>query len=193
MIRELRTAAVALLLMTILTGVAYPVGVWCLAQALFPVAANGGALPGGKGAALVGQAFTAPGYFWPRPSATEPAPYNALAGAASNLGPSNPALAEAVRARVAAARAANPRASGDVPADLVTASGSGLDPHLSPAAAAFQVARVAEARGIPEADVRALVARFTEGPTLGILGAPRVHVVRLNLALDQLRGAEGAP
>lgn len=193
MIRELRRAAVAFLIMTLLTGVLYPFAVWGVAQTLFPVAANGSALPGGRGSALIGQSFSGSKYFWPRPSATSPSPYVATAAGATNLGPSNPALADLVRARVAEVRAANPGSTGPVPADLVTTSGSGLDPHISPEAAEFQVARVALARRLSPGAVRALVEQCTDLPTLGLLGAPRVNVVRLNLALDGGEPIGGQP
>ena len=136
-----------------------------------------------RGSTLIGQPFSGAGYFWSRPSATGPA-YNAAGSSGSNLGPSNPALAQAVTDRVAALRTADPSNTAPVPVDLVTASGSGLDPHISPAAAAYQVARVARARGIPEAQVQQLVAAHTEGRTFGVLGEPRVNVLTLNLALD---------
>ena len=138
------------------------------------------------GSALIGQPFSQPGHFWSRPSATAPDPYNAAASSGSNLGPSNPALAEAVAARIAALRAADPGNHSAVPVDLVTASASGLDPHISRAAADYQVNRVARALGLPPQRVQALVAEHTEGTLLGFLGEPRVNVLRLNLALDAL-------
>jgi K+-transporting ATPase ATPase C chain len=177
-----------LVALTLLTGVAYPLLVTGIVQLAFPHAANGSAIErDGRvvASALLGQPFDAPEYFWSRPSATAPFPYNAAASGGSNLGPRNPALAAAVKARIAALRAADPGNAAPVPADLVTASASGLDPHISVAAAEYQVARVARARALPEDAVRALVARHTEGRALGVLGEPRVHVVALNLALDR--------
>lgn len=186
---SLRPALVLLALFTALTGVVYPLVVTGIAQVVFPARANGSLIhEGGRpvGSELIGQPFSDPGHFWGRPSATSPHAYNAGASSGSNLGPLNPALAEAVKARVAALRAADPGDDAPVPVDLVTASGSGLDPHVSPAAALYQVRRVARARGLPEERVRALVERHVEGRTLGILGEARVNVLRLNLALDRL-------
>lgn len=186
-----RPAIVLLALFTLITGVAYPLFVTGVAQAAFPVQANGSLVRRGGvvvGSTLVGQAFSDPRHFWGRPSATRPAPYDGRASGGSNLGPSNPALVAAVAARVAALRAADPGNEAPVPVDLVTASASGLDPHVSVAAALWQVPRVARARGVHEAEVRALVAEHTEGRTLGVLGEPRVDVVTLNLALDGARG-----
>lgn len=187
---QLRPALVCLAGFSVLTGLAYPLALTGLARVLFPRQAGGSLLrQDGRviGSALIGQAFTAPKDFWGRPSATAPEPYDGAASGASNLAPSSPALRRAVEARIAALRAADPGATGPVPVDLVTASASGLDPDISPAAAAFQVPRVARARGLDEARVRALVARHTEGPQLGILGEPRVNVLSLNRALDTLR------
>lgn len=189
--RMLRNAAMLLLLMTVITGIAYPLLVTGLAQAVFPVQANGSLLAkDGKpiGSALIGQQFTASKYFWGRPSATAPQAYNGSASNGSNLGPTNPALADAVRQRIAALQAADPGNTAPIPVDLVTASGSGLDPEISPAAAQYQLARVARARGLPLAEVQALVARCTRGRQLGVLGEPRVNVLELNLALDALPG-----
>jgi len=186
---ELRPALVILLLLSLFTGVLYPLAVTGIGQLAFPREANGSLiLHQGKavGSRLIGQAFSDPKYFWPRPSATSPLPYNAAASSGSNQGPQNPALAQAVQGRIAALRAAGGRADEPVPADLVTASGSGLDPHISPAAALYQVGRVAQVRGIPEDEVRTLIAEHTEGRQLGVLGEPRVEVLRLNLALDDL-------
>ena len=187
--RMLRNAAMLLLLMTVITGIAYPLLVTGLAQAVFPVQANGSLLAkDGKpiGSALIGQPFTASKYFWGRPSATAPQAYNGTASNGSNLGPTNPALADAVRQRIAALQAADPGNTAPIPVELVTASGSGLDPEISPAAAQYQLARVARARGVPLAEVQALVARCTRGRQLGVLGEPRVNVLELNLALDAL-------
>jgi K+-transporting ATPase ATPase C chain len=189
--RMLRNAAMLLLLMTVITGIAYPLLVTGLAQAVFPVQANGSLLAkDGKpiGSALIGQPFTASKYFWGRPSATAPQAYNGSASNGSNLGPTNPALADAVRQRIAALQAADPGNTAPIPVELVTASGSGLDPEISPAAAQYQLARVARARGLPLAEVQALVARCTRGRQLGVLGEPRVNVLELNLALDALPG-----
>ena len=188
----LRPAVVSLLLLTLLTGVLYPVAVTGIGAALFPHQAAGSQLRAGDrvvGSALIGQPFSGPQYFWSRPSATGPVPYNGALSSGSNLGPSNPALHQAVADRIAALRAADPDNLAPVPVDLVTASGSGLDPHITPAAAEFQAARVARSRGLPVDSVRALVARYTEGRQFGILGEPRVHVLRLNLALDGVTAA----
>ncbi|MBK6423491.1 MAG: potassium-transporting ATPase subunit KdpC [Gemmatimonadetes bacterium] len=188
----LRPAVVSLLLLTLLTGVLYPVAVTGIGAALFPHQAAGSQLRAGDrvvGSALIGQPFSGPQYFWSRPSATGPVPYNGALSSGSNLGPSNPALHQAVADRIAALRAADPDNLAPVPVDLVTASASGLDPHITPAAAEFQAARVARSRGLPVDSVRALVARYTEGRQFGILGEPRVHVLRLNLALDGVTAA----
>lgn len=175
--------------LSLLTGLAYPTLVTGLAQAAFPAQARGSlVLRQGQpvGSALIGQAFSEPGHFWGRPSATGPMSHNAGASSGSNLGPSNPALREAVLARVAALRAADPGQTAPVPIDLVTTSGSGLDPHVSRAAADYQVGRVARARGLGVDQVKALVADHSEGAWLGFLGEPRVNVLALNLALDAL-------
>ncbi|MFO1399083.1 MAG: potassium-transporting ATPase subunit KdpC [Burkholderiales bacterium] len=177
-----------LLVLTVVTGVAYPLLVTGIAQVAFPAQANGSLVRNGDqvaGSALIGQPFADPRYFWGRPSATSPQPYNGAASSGSNLGARNPALADAVAGRVKALREADPEATLPVPADLVTASASGLDPHISVAAAQYQVRRVAKARGLSPDDVRALVARHVEPPDLGILGEPRVNVLRLNLDLDR--------
>jgi K+-transporting ATPase ATPase C chain len=187
---SIRTAALMLLVFTVLTGVAYPLLVTGIAQGMMPSAAIGSLMMrDGKavGSALIGQPFGDPKYFWGRPSATGPFPYNAAASSGSNLGPTNPALIEAVRARIAALRAADPGNEALVPVDLVTASASGLDPHISPAAAQFQLPRVARVRGLSPQRVQQLVADHTEPRQLGILGESRVDVLRLNLALDGLK------
>jgi K+-transporting ATPase ATPase C chain len=184
---ELRPALILFALLTLLTGVAYPLTVTGIGQVLFRDAANGSVIEaGGKavGSQLLGQAFSSPKYFWGRPSATASQPYNGAASSGSNQGPMNPALVTAVRERVAALRAADPGNDQPVPVDLVTASGSGLDPHISPAAAEYQVSRVARERQRSVADIRKLVQQASEGRTLGILGEPRVNVLKLNLLLD---------
>ena len=186
----LRPALVLFVLLTLLTGVAYPLVVTGAAQALFPAQAAGSLIVrDGKpvGSELIGQNFADPKHFWSRPSATGPMPYNAAASSGTNQGPLNPALVDAVKGRIAALRAADPGNTSPVPVDLVTASSSGLDPHISPAAARYQVARVASARGLTLASVQALVDQQTEKPLMGFLGEPRVHVLRLNLALEALR------
>jgi K+-transporting ATPase ATPase C chain len=177
-----------LVILSVLTGVAYPYLVTGVAQLAFPQSANGSLIAGdGKapGSSLIGQPFDDPRYFWGRPSATSPMPYNGGASSGSNRGPRNPALADAVKDRIKALRDADPDNKSAVPVDLVTASGSGLDPHISVAAAEFQTARVAKTRGMPVDKVRAIVASVTEGRTFGILGEPRVNVLAANLALDR--------
>jgi K+-transporting ATPase ATPase C chain len=184
---HLRPALVLLVAFTIITGGVYPLLVTGIAQTLFPHQANGSLIVrDGKvaGSELIGQPFDDPKYFWGRPSATSPFPYNAAASSGSNLGPTNPALAKTVKERVDALRAADPGNTAPIPVDLVTASGSGLDPHISPAAALYQVQRVARARGTTEDAVRSLVQRHTEGRQFDVLGEPRVNVLLLNLALD---------
>ena len=176
-----------LAVLTVLTGVVYPLITWGIAQVAFPGAANGSLIAqNGKvvGSTLIGQPFDDPKYFWSRPSATSPQPYNGAASSGSNQGPTNPALADAVKDRIKALRDADPGNAAAVPADLVTASGSGLDPEISLAAAEYQLARVAKARGMQADAVRALVNQNTTGRTFGVLGEARVNVVNLNLALD---------
>jgi K+-transporting ATPase ATPase C chain len=174
-----------LLVLTVITGVAYPLLVTGIAQVAFNDKANGSLIVQKDkvvGSRLIGQPFSDPKYFWSRPSATSPMPYNGAASSGSNQGPTNPALKEAVEARIKALGGPAP-----VPADLVTASGSGLDPHISPAAAEYQVARVAKARNVAEDRVRQLVTQHTQGRQLGVLGEPVVNVLELNLALDALK------
>ena len=184
----LRPTILFLLLFTFLFGVVYPALSTLLIRHLFPAQADGSLIIGkdGKplGSVLIGQNFSKPEYFWGRLSATGPVPYNAAASTGSNLGSNNPALKDAVKGRVDALKAADPTNTRPIPVDLVTASGSGLDPHISPAAADYQVARVARARGKTVAEVRQFVARFTEGRQFDLLGEPRVNVLKLNLALD---------
>jgi K+-transporting ATPase ATPase C chain len=190
MLAHLRAASMMLLLLSGLTGVVYPLIVTGIAQLIFPGQANGSLImKDGKpvGSALIGQPFDDPKYFWGRPSATSPFPYNASASSGSNLGPTNPDLLKTVTDRADALKKADPGNTARVPVDLVTASGSGLDPHITPAAALYQVSRVARARGTDEASVRLLVERHIKGRQLGLLGEPRVNVLRLNLALDAQR------
>jgi potassium-transporting ATPase KdpC subunit len=196
-VKQLRPAFAALIALTIITGVLYPLVVTGIAQVAFPFQANGSILRNASGqpigSALIGQQFDDPKYFWGRLSATAPVPYTAfnadkLTGSSgSNYGPLNPALQDAVQARIDALKAADPSNTLAIPVDLVTASASGLDPQISPAAAEYQVSRIATARGLDAARVRELVAQHTEGRTLGFLGEPRVNVLELNLALDRMR------
>ena len=189
MLKMLRQSLVVLVALTVITGIIYPLAVTGIARGVFPHKAAGSLITQegtAVGSSLIGQPFSDPKYFWSRPSATSPEPYNGAASSGSNLGPTNPALLKAIQERVAALRAADPGNTQPVPIDLVTASGSGLDPDISPAAAYYQAGRVARARGLSLADVEALIARFTQGRQLGILGDPRVNVVQLNMALDSL-------
>ena len=187
MISQIRPAIVILALFTLITGVLYPLAVTGVAQAFFPLKANGSLIErNGQilGSELIGQPFSDPRYFWGRLSATGSYPYNAAASSGSNLGPTNPAMVEAVKTRVQALQAVDPGNTRPIPIDLVTASASGLDPHISLAAALYQVPRVARERGLSEEQVRRLVEQFTEGRQFGFLGEPRVNVLKLNLALD---------
>ena len=185
-----RPALVTFVLLTAVTGIAYPLVVTGIAQVAFPGQAAGSLIVrDGKpvGSALIGQNFSDPKYVWGRPSATGPMPYNASNSSGSNQGPLNPALAEAVKGRIEALRAADPGNMAPVPVDLVTASGSGLDPHISVAGALYQAARVAKARNLPLPQVQQLIEKHTEGRLFGFLGEPRVNVLQLNLALDAAR------
>jgi K+-transporting ATPase ATPase C chain len=187
MLRELRPALIVFALLTLVTGVAYPLVTTLIGRLAFPSQTTGSVIERdgqAVGSRLLGQPFSSPQYFWSRPSATAPMQYNGGASSGSNQGPLSPALAEAVEARVAALRAADPGNTAPVPVDLVTASGSGLDPHISIAAAEYQVARVARARSLPATEVVTLIREHTEGRTFGVLGEPRVNVLELNLALD---------
>jgi potassium-transporting ATPase KdpC subunit len=188
---HLRAGLTLFALLTLVTGVVYPAVVTLIAQTAFRSQANGSVvLRDGKpiGSELIGQNFTDPRYFWGRPSTTEKIAYHAASSTGSNLGPTNPDLLKAAKERLEAIRAAHPDQTGPVPVELVTASASGLDPHISPAAAEYQVTRIAKTRGLSADDVRRLVADHTDGRTLGILGEPRVNVLQLNLAIDNLSG-----
>jgi K+-transporting ATPase ATPase C chain len=189
MLKQVRPAVVALLVLTVITGLIYPAVVTAIAQVAFPSQANGSLITvGGKvmGSTLIGQPFDNPKYFWGRLSATSPYAYNAANSSGSNLGPTNPALIDEVKARVDALKAADPGNTQPIPVDLVTSSGSGLDPDISIAAALYQVSRVAKARGMDVAQVSTLLNQYTTGRQLGILGEPVVNVLELNLALDSL-------
>lgn len=189
MLRDLKAAVIIFVALSLLTGVAYPALVTGLAKLLFPAQASGSLIEkDGRivGSALVGQPFSDPKYFWGRPSATAPMPYNGGASGGSNQGPLNPALEDTLNARIAALKESDPAQTAAIPVDLVTASGSGLDPHISPAAARWQAPRVARLRGLAEAEVVVLIDRHTAGRQFGFLGEPRVHVLALNLALDAL-------
>jgi K+-transporting ATPase ATPase C chain len=191
MFQTIKTSLVILMVLTVLTGLVYPLVVTGLAQVIFPDQANGSLIrsAGGglSGSDLIGQNFTSPAYFWGRLSATAGNPYNASASGGSNYSTLNPALEEAAQARIEALQAADPGNTLPIPVDLVTASASGLDPHISPVAAEYQVSRVARSRGLTEDQVRTLVTENTEKPFLGILGEKRVNVLQLNLALDSVQ------
>ncbi|PLZ03536.1 potassium-transporting ATPase subunit C [Burkholderia sp. WAC0059] len=187
---QLRPVVVLFVILTVLTGLVYPAVVTAVSQAVFPHQANGSLVEAnGKavGSALLGQQFDAPYYFWGRLSATSPNPYNASNSGGSNLGPTNPALADEVKGRISALQAADPANTAPIPVDLVTSSASGLDPDISPAAAAWQATRVAKARGLPLDQVNGLIADNTAGRQFGVFGEPRVNVLKLNLALDNLK------
>jgi len=187
---QLRISVITLALFTLLTGLAYPLAVTGMAQLIFPYQANGSLMQrDGKviGSELIGQSFTDAKYFWGRPAATVPFPYNAAASSGSNLGPTNPTLEQAVMAQIETLQSADPGNEAPIPVDLVTASASGLDPHISVAAALYQAPRVARERSLSEAQVHLLIAQYTEAPQFGFLGEPRVNVLRLNLALDGLQ------
>jgi K+-transporting ATPase ATPase C chain len=188
MLNLLNSAIGLFTLLTVLTGLIYPFAVTGIAQWVFPQQANGSLIlevGQASGSALIGQPFTNPKYFWGRLSATAPFPYNAAASSGSNLGPTNPALLDSVKARIKALQEADPGNPAPIPVDLVTASGSGLDPHISPAAAEYQINRVAKARKLDPKQVRELVSKYTEGRQFGILGEPRVNMLKLNLTLDR--------
>lgn len=186
MLKDFGIAARMLILLTVLTGLIYPMAITGIAQVLFPRQANGSVIADGEtkvGSDLLGQAFEKPENFWGRPSATSPVPYNGASGSGSNLATTNPQLVEAVKGRIAKLKEADPENRLAVPVDLVTSSASGLDPHISPAAAEYQVTRVAKARGMTQEEVETIVKSHIEQPTLGILGQPRVNVLKLNRAL----------
>ena len=187
-----RPAIMLFVLLSAITGLLYPLLVTGLAKLAFPHQASGSLLRDGQGqvvgSALIGQNFTDPRYFWGRPSATSPMPYNAANSGGSNLGPLNPALIDAVKDRIEALKAADPNNAVPIPVDLVTASASGLDPHISVAGALYQSGRVARARGLSDEAMRTLLADHTEGKLLGVIGEPRVNVLELNLALDRSKG-----
>jgi potassium-transporting ATPase KdpC subunit len=190
MLKIIRSVIVSLFVFTVITGILYPLAVTGMAQLIFPVQANGSVIvKNGKlaGSSFIGQPFDNPEYFWGRLSATSPFPYNSAASSGSNRAQTNPDLIKQANERISALHEADSYASASVPADLATASGSGLDPHISPAAAEYQIRRVANARGLDEANVRTLVKNYTKGRTLGILGEPRVNVLELNTALDGIK------
>ena len=191
--RELRPSLIIFFILTIITGLIYPMLVTGISKTFFSSQANGSLLYDGNrivGSELVGQSFTDPKYFWGRPSATSPQPYNAASSSGSNQGPTNPGLVDAVKGRIEALRTADPDNKLSIPVDLVTASGSGLDPHISPAAAEYQIKRIARLRGLSEEKVHALVVKHTNNRQLGLLGEPRVNVLLLNVELDRLNSKE---
>jgi potassium-transporting ATPase KdpC subunit len=189
MLKQLKTALIFLGILIVITGIMYPLFVTGIAQAVFHRQANGSLIEENGtivGSDLIGQPFSDPKYFWGRLSATSPFPYNAAASSGSNYGPSNPALIDAVQARIDALKAVDPDNNASIPVDLVTSSASGLDPDISIAAANYQVARIARNRGLSQAQVSELVSKYTKGRQLGVLGEPRINVLMLNLALDTL-------
>jgi potassium-transporting ATPase KdpC subunit len=193
-LKHLRTSAIAIVLFTVLTGVFYPFLITGLAQLIFPKKANGSLIvKDGKtfGSELIGQPFSDPKYFWSRPSATGPFAYNAGASSGSNYGPINQTYLDGVQKRIQDLKSADPQNSKPIPADLVTASGSGLDPHISIAAALYQLPRVARIRGFNEGKLRTVVDQYTEGRQLGFLGESRVNVLKLNLVLDAMQSSSG--
>lgn len=188
--KNLRPLLSIFVILSLITGLLYPLLVTALSTTLFPTQSAGSLIYHNNqlvGSSLIGQSFSSPNYFWGRPSATAEYPNNALASGGSNLGPTNPALNNAVAERIAKLKAAHPQQSGAIPLDLVSASGSGLDPHISPAAAAYQADRVAQARNISLAEVQQLIKRYTEAPQWGLIGEARVNVLLLNLALDGIK------
>jgi len=190
MSKTIRPVIVSLFVFTVITGILYPLAVTGIVQLFFPVQANGSVIvENGKlaGSSLIGQPFDSPKYFWGRLSATSPFPYNSAASSGSNMGSTNPALLRKVKDRIYHLKSANPDNDKPIPVDLITASGSGLDPHISPAAAEYQIQRIAGSRGIDEVQIRTLIIAHTEHRQLGILGEPRVNVLELNTALDGLK------
>jgi potassium-transporting ATPase KdpC subunit len=194
-LRQLRIATIALILFTVITGILYPLVITGIAQVVFPAQANGSLIQKGmtiRGSALIGQPFTDPAYFWGRLSATGPMAYNSAASTGSNYGPLNPALLDAVQKRIKDLKDADPQNTNPIPVDLVTASGSGLDPHISVAAALYQIPRVARQRAMSEAKIRSLVDQYTSGRQMALLGEPRVNVLELNLALKETQSSPEA-
>lgn len=188
-LKQLKTAIILLFIFTLLTGLIYPALVTSIAQLFFPFQANGSLIQHGNkllGSELIGQSFTSANYFWGRPSATTPFPYNAKNSSGSNLGPTNPDFLSTIKTRVTTLQKSKPHQQRSIPVDLVTTSASGLDPEISPFAAQYQVSRIAKARGIPEQKILLLIQHLTKNRYLGILGEPRLNVLQLNLALDNL-------